>query len=149
VLAEIRDAKLGGVGLAGERKQRYNEVQQELSKLSTAFSNNVLDSTKSFSKVLTDKQHVQGLPASALALAAQTAAAKGHEGATAELGPWVFTLVRHRAPRAAPPAPPTWAGDNASLEKQTLHGGAHFLKDNVSYTWLVVQHVEQLRFLAS
>ena len=58
---------------------RYNEVQQELSKLSTAFSNNVLDSTKAFSKVLTQKSEVQGLPDSALALAAQTAAAKGHE----------------------------------------------------------------------
>jgi hypothetical protein len=33
-------------------------------------------------------------------------------------------------------------------EGSTLHGGAHFPKDNV-YTWLVVQHVEQLRFLAS
>jgi hypothetical protein len=31
----------------------------------------------------------------------------------------------------------------------TLHGGAHFPKENVLYTWLVVQHVEQLRFLAS
>jgi oligopeptidase A len=92
VLAEIRDSKLGGVGLEGADKQRYNELQQELSKLSTAFSNNVLDSTKAFSKLITNKSDVQGLPDSALALAAQTAAAKGHEGATPEEGPWMITL---------------------------------------------------------
>ncbi len=33
-----------------------------------------------------------GLPESALALGAQSAAKEGHEGATPEAGPWVFTL---------------------------------------------------------
>ena len=65
---------------------------QELSKLSTDFSNNVLDATKAFVRVITDPQGVAGLPPSALGLAAQTAASKGHAGATAEAGPWAFTL---------------------------------------------------------
>lgn len=30
----------------GEAKERFNEIQQELSQLSTKFSNNVLDATK-------------------------------------------------------------------------------------------------------
>lgn len=92
VLENIRDAELAGVALEGEQKERFNAIQQELSKLSTKFSNNVLDGTKAFSKTITDKEDVAGLPKSALALASQTAKDKGHPDATAEDGPWVFTL---------------------------------------------------------
>ena len=48
---ELRDFKLGGVALEGAQKERFNEIQQELSQLSTQFSNNVLDATKAFKKV--------------------------------------------------------------------------------------------------
>jgi oligopeptidase A len=89
---ELRDFVLGGVALEGEAKERFNEIQQELSQLSTKFSNNVLDATKAYKKLLTDKADVEGLPESALALAAQQAAKEGHEGATPESGPWLFTL---------------------------------------------------------
>jgi len=89
---EIKAAELAGIGLQGEAKERFNVLQQELSQLSTAFSNNLLDSTKAFAEVVTDKGEVSGLPTSALDLAASTAQKKGHEGATAEDGPWVFTL---------------------------------------------------------
>ena len=90
---EVRDAKLSGVGLDGAEKERYNEIAKELSALSTEFSNNVLDATKAFSHLCTEKSEVEGLPRSALEQAAQTAAEKGkHEGATAEDGPWMFTL---------------------------------------------------------
>ncbi|EFN52299.1 hypothetical protein CHLNCDRAFT_139059 [Chlorella variabilis] len=92
VEGELRDFKLGGVALEGEAKERFNEIQQELSQLSTKFSNNVLDGTKAYKKLLTDKADVEGLPESALALAAQQAAKEGHEGATPEAGPWLFTL---------------------------------------------------------
>lgn len=92
VEGELRDFVLGGVALEGEKKERFNEIQQELSQLSTKFSNNVLDATKAFKKLLTDKQDVEGLPESALALAAQQAIKEGHEGATPESGPWLFTL---------------------------------------------------------
>ena len=50
--------------LQGEQKERFNEIQQELSQLSTKFSNNVLDATKAFQKVLTTKEEVEGLPES-------------------------------------------------------------------------------------
>lgn len=65
---------------------------QELAQLSTQFSNNIQDATKAFKKLLTDPAEIDGLPPSALGLAAQTAAANGHESATAESGPWMFTL---------------------------------------------------------
>ena len=39
--------------LQGTAKERFNEIQQELSKLSTTFGNNVLDATKAYKRLLT------------------------------------------------------------------------------------------------
>lgn len=88
----IRDAKLSGVGLEGEKKERFNQIQLELAELSTTFSHNVLDATKEFKLKLTLPEEVDGLPSSALSLAAQTARSEGEENATAENGPWIVTL---------------------------------------------------------
>jgi oligopeptidase A len=52
----------------------------------------VLDATKAFKRLVTDKSEVEGLPATALGLAAQQAKKEGHEAATPESGPWLFTL---------------------------------------------------------
>ena len=93
VECEVRDAKLSGVALDGDEKTRYNEIAKELSALSTEFSNNVLDATKAFEHLCEAKDDVAGLPTSALEQAAQTAKSRGgHENATAEEGPWMFTL---------------------------------------------------------
>lgn len=92
VEANLREAQLAGVGLVGEEKERFNQIQQELAELSTQFSNHVLDATQAFKLKLTDPEEVVGLPPSALSLAAQTARTEGEENATAETGPWIFTL---------------------------------------------------------
>ena len=92
VESSIRDFELSGVGLKGETRERFNQIQLELAELSTKFSNNVLDATKAFKLKLTDKEDVDGLPPSALGLMAQTAKAEGNEEATPENGPWVVTL---------------------------------------------------------
>jgi oligopeptidase A len=92
VESSIREAELSGVGLEGDAKERFNEIQQALAELSTKFSNNVLDATKGFSLTLTDPKEVEGLPPSLLALAAQAAREDGAENATAESGPWRITL---------------------------------------------------------
>ncbi len=52
----------------------------------------MLDATKAFKKLIISKEDVAGLPASALGLAAQQAKKEGHENATPEDGPWLFTL---------------------------------------------------------
>ncbi|AFZ47404.1 oligopeptidase A [Cyanobacterium stanieri PCC 7202] len=88
----IKEAQLSGVALEGEKKERFNEIQLQLAELSTKFSNNVLDSTKAFQLKLTTPEEVDGLPASLLSLAAQTARMEGDEEATAEKGPWIITL---------------------------------------------------------
>ncbi|MEL7420837.1 MAG: M3 family metallopeptidase [Cyanobacteria bacterium J06555_3] len=92
VESSIRDFELSGVGLEGEARDRFNQIQLESAELSTKFSNNVLDATKAFKLKLTDKKDVEGLPPSALGLMAQTAKAQGDEDATPENGPWVVTL---------------------------------------------------------
>ena len=107
--SSLREFELSGVGLEGETKERFNQIQLELAELSTKFSNNVLDATKAFKLKLTDKKDVEGLPDSALGLMAQTAnlstteegskedsstLSGGTEGgqATPQDGPWVVTL---------------------------------------------------------
>ncbi|XP_043711337.1 probable cytosolic oligopeptidase A isoform X3 [Telopea speciosissima] len=92
VESKIKEAVLSGVSLEDNKRDHFNNIQQELEKLSQKFDENVLDATKSFQKLITDKKDIDGLPASALGLAAQTALSKGHESATAENGPWVITL---------------------------------------------------------
>ncbi|MEW5857277.1 MAG: M3 family metallopeptidase, partial [Cyanobacteriota bacterium] len=92
VESAIKDAELSGVGLEGEKRDRFNAIQLELAELSTKFSNHVLDATKAFSLTLTNKDEVDGLPPSLISLAAQTARAAGEENATPENGPWRITL---------------------------------------------------------
>lgn len=88
----VLSAQHSGVGLEGAKKERFNEIQAELARLSTAFGNNVLDSTKAFEVILTDKSRTAGLEPSFLKMAAQSARQAGHEDATAEDGPWRITL---------------------------------------------------------
>ncbi len=92
VEASLRDAQLAGVGLVGEKKDRFNAIQLELAEITTKFSNNLLDATKAFKLKLTTPEDIAGLPPSLLSLAAQTARAQGETNATTETGPWVITL---------------------------------------------------------
>ncbi len=90
--AAIKDAELSGIGLEGEKRDRFNAIQLELADLSTKFSNHVLDSTKAFSLNLTSPDEIDGLPPSLVSLAAQSAREAGEENATPENGPWRITL---------------------------------------------------------
>ncbi|GCL54530.1 oligopeptidase A [Microcystis aeruginosa NIES-3806] len=92
VEASLRDAQLAGVGLVGEKKDRFNAIQLELAEITTKFSNNILDATKAFQLKLTTPEDIAGLPPSVLSLAAQTARTQGETNASSETGPWVITL---------------------------------------------------------
>ncbi|MFN5969096.1 MAG: M3 family metallopeptidase [Microcystis sp.] len=92
VEASLRDAQLAGVGLLGEKKDRFNAIQLELAEITTKFSNNILDATKAFQLKLTTPEDIAGLPPSLLSLAAQTARTQGETNASTETGPWVITL---------------------------------------------------------
>ena len=88
----IKEAELSGVALTGKTRDKFNKIKLELAELSTKFSNHVLDATKAFKLKLTTEKEVEGLPASLLSLAAQTARAEGEDNVTPETGPWLITL---------------------------------------------------------
>ncbi|MFC1802834.1 M3 family metallopeptidase [Thermoproteota archaeon] len=90
---KIRDAKLAGVGLSGEEKERFNQISTELSQLANDFMNNVLDSTKAYEFIITDKVDTEGWPKSLLQLSSQSYnQAKNTTGSIPEEGPWRITL---------------------------------------------------------
>ncbi|GBL03881.1 oligopeptidase A [Glaciecola sp. KUL10] len=81
----VRDFSLSGVGLEDAKKERYAQIKSRLSELSSSFSNNVMDATMAWSKLVTDEAELAGLPDSAKAAAKQAAQQKEQEG-------WLFTL---------------------------------------------------------
>ncbi|HHQ4482443.1 TPA: oligopeptidase A [Aeromonas veronii] len=81
----LRDFRLSGIGLPAEAQQRYGEIQARLSELASRFSNNVLDATQGWHKLVADEAELAGLPDSVRAAARQMAELKGKEG-------WLFTL---------------------------------------------------------
>ncbi|BBL73411.1 oligopeptidase A [Methylomagnum ishizawai] len=81
----LRDFRLSGVDLPPEQKDRYKDIAQELSKLTSQFQDNLMDATQAWTKHIEDESLLAGLPDSAKAMARQAAAAK-------ELPGWLFTL---------------------------------------------------------
>ncbi len=81
----LRDFHLSGVDLPPEQKQRFKEISQRLSSLTSKYSENVLDATNAWSKLVSDPALLKGLPDSALDLARQTAQQRQQDG-------WMLTL---------------------------------------------------------
>jgi oligopeptidase A len=74
-----------GADLDPAAKKRLEEIDVELTRITTRFGENVLDSTNAFEMVLTDAADLAGLPPTAIASARESAQRKGLEG-------WRFTL---------------------------------------------------------
>lgn len=77
---ELRDFELGGVSLSDDKKKRFSDLTQELSRIKTEFSDNVLDATNAWEKLLPDASRLDGLPDSAIAAAKERAEKKGETG---------------------------------------------------------------------
>jgi oligopeptidase A len=101
VEASLLGMKLGGVGLEGAQKERFNEIKMRLAALATTFSNNVLDTTKDFSLTIEDSTKMEGVPDSAKGLWAsshvqhlKSEAKEGEEVPEMDIekGPWRITL---------------------------------------------------------
>jgi oligopeptidase A len=82
---ELLDFQLSGVALEGEAKTRFKEIEQELSKLTSSFSDNVLDATMAFKIHLESSERLQGLPENAKDLLEQNAKQANLKG-------WLITL---------------------------------------------------------
>jgi oligopeptidase A len=94
-----------GAELDDAGKKRLEEIDVELTKVTTKFSENVLDSTNAFEYVIADEALLDGLPPSAVDAAKQSAQSKGLEG-------WRFTL---QAPSYVPVV--TYLNDRSVREK--------------------------------
>ncbi|MCG7896718.1 MAG: oligopeptidase A [Candidatus Thiodiazotropha taylori] len=81
----LLEFRLSGVDLPEDKKQRFKEISQSLSKLTTKFEENLLDATNAWSKLISDPEQLAGLPESAMALAKQTAEQREQQG-------WLLTL---------------------------------------------------------
>lgn len=81
----LRNFRLAGVALEDEQKARFSDIQAELSKLTTQFANNVMDSTQGWFKQVQNEAELAGIPDMAKEAAKNAAQAKSVEG-------WVFTL---------------------------------------------------------
>ena len=81
----LRDFRLSGIALSADDKIRYKEIMQELSALHAKFDENLLDATKAWTRNISDKTQLTGLPDSAIAMAKQTAEREKQGG-------WLFTL---------------------------------------------------------
>jgi oligopeptidase A len=81
----IDSFKRHGAELDPEGKKRLQEIDVALAESTTKFSENVLDSTNAYERVITDEEGLKGLPTTAIAAARAAAEAKGQSG-------WRFTL---------------------------------------------------------
>ncbi|MBB71715.1 MAG: oligopeptidase A [Legionellales bacterium] len=81
----LRDFHLAGVDLPDTKKQRFAEISQRLSLLSTRFEENVMDATDGWSKHITDESLLAGLPEHVVTAAKAEADKRKLDG-------WVFTL---------------------------------------------------------
>ena len=102
-LADFREQ---GADLPPEKKKRAAELQKRLAEVTQKYSENCLDATNAWEKIITDKSKLAGLPESAIAAARQNAEQKGHKDA------WRFTL---QAPSLIPVL--TYA-DNEALRRE-------------------------------
>jgi len=77
----LRDFRLGGAELAPEAKRRFGEIQDELARLGTKFSENLLDATNGWTVEIEDEARLAGIPRDVLEAARQGEARR-----------WKFTL---------------------------------------------------------
>lgn len=82
---ELNGFKLGGVGLSKKKRDVFKSIQSRLSKLSSKFEENVLDSINDFTLHIDSKKQVEGIPKEVLNKAKLIAKEQKITG-------WLFTL---------------------------------------------------------
>ncbi len=85
IIQALRNFKLAGVHLPEKEKREFAELQKKLSQLSNQFSNNLLDATKAWTKLITKPEELKGIPASSLESFRQTAKENKKDG-------WLISL---------------------------------------------------------
>jgi oligopeptidase A len=89
----LRDFHLSGVDLEPVKQQRFKAIKARLAELTQTFSNHVLDATAAWQKHITDKEALQGLPESNLAMLQQIAKSKSLDGYVITLDAPVYQAI--------------------------------------------------------
>ncbi|KRA33502.1 oligopeptidase A [Rhodanobacter sp. Root627] len=76
----LRDFRLSGIALEEPARSRFREIGVELSKLSTEFSNAVLDASEAWYEQITDERDLAGIPESGRAVLRQYAQDRDLDG---------------------------------------------------------------------
>ena len=76
----VRDFKLAGVALEGDKRAHYAQLKQELSQLQTQFEHNVMDCTDAWHIDVKDEEKLTGIPEAILMNAKQKAQEAKAEG---------------------------------------------------------------------
>ncbi len=76
----LRDFRLGGADLVSPARERYAAIQERAAELTQRFSENVLDATNAWSRLVVDADELAGIPDDALAAAKADAKKNGQDG---------------------------------------------------------------------
>ncbi|SJM90405.1 oligopeptidase A [Crenothrix polyspora] len=130
----LRDFTLSGVALTDDKKQRYQEISQERTRLASVYEENLMDASNAWTKLIPDVAQLAGLPESALAQAQQSASQDNQTGWLLSLQfpsySAVMTYADNRAlrqevytaycTRASDQGPNAKQWDNTDIMEQTL-----------------------------
>src|SRR6476659_1091061 len=136
----LRDFRLSGAELPADKKKRYAEISEALSRLGAKFSENILDATNAFSLTIEDAARVSGIPEDVLQAAREAAGKDGKTG-------WKFTL---HAPSYMPVM--QYADDRAlreTLYRESVTRASEFGKKEWDNTPLIARIVELRREMAA
>lgn len=122
-----------GANLNDTDKDQYRKISEELSKLQLDFGNHVLAETNAYSKHITDKAMLAGLPQSAIDAAAMKAKQKDKEGYLIDISMPSFLPIMQYA-------------DNRDLRQEIYMAyGTKAAKDNENDNRDVVKRIVELR----
>jgi oligopeptidase A len=134
----LRDFRLSGAELPADKKKRYAEISEELSRLGAKFSENLLDATNAFT-IVVDGKRTSGIPQDVLHAAREAAQKDSLEG-------WKFTL---HAPSYLPVL--QYADDRAlreTLYRESVTRASEFGRKEWDNTPLIARIVELRREMA-
>ncbi|MGI9293310.1 MAG: M3 family metallopeptidase, partial [Pseudomonadales bacterium] len=80
IVNALRDFRLSGIDLPADRQQRFADIKKRLAELASDFSNNVLDATQAWNKLIVDQAELAGVPETALNAALVAAENQNKEG---------------------------------------------------------------------
>jgi len=123
---ELRDFRLGGAELPEDKKARFMAIQEELSALTSKFSDNLLDATNAYTCLVEDENDLSGLPADERQVAAEAAQEAQKSG-------WLFTL------KAPSYGPVMQYADNRALRESMYRAyttrASELLSDGAKIDW--------------